>query len=103
MTDWNFNMAEAPRGQRFGDKKQYFRPDWILVSVVDKGIPRVIPVHFVEPTKSHPSGRWAGISGKQQPYAWQPFPDVADTDYIDPIGDEAPAAPATDIQPKEDW
>lgn len=78
IAEWKFDLSTAPRGQRFGDKNQNFRPDWILVCFHDKGVAKILPTHFVEPSKQHPDGRWAGLATKQIPYAWDHYPEIAE-------------------------
>lgn len=76
-------VRETPVTGKEGKIRRTFVPDWLLLAVSDKGVLKVIPGHFVEPSKQYPEGRWAGCADKQVPYAWAPWPAAPDPeDFI---------------------
>lgn len=83
MTEWNFDMTSAPRGEtvvveqwrKTSDgvklaKVETFAPDWIWAATAGG---EVVKSHFVPPTKHHPEGRWMNLHSESEPIAWLPF------------------------------
>ncbi len=87
MIKWNRDLSQAPTGTIVDNRKEdgkgrkmgttTFVPEWILVSVVDKGRARVSKTYRTQPSKDYPTGRWCGLADKQVPYAWAPWPEPA--------------------------
>ena len=76
MSDWNYNMEEAPRSVEYTVKKQVgktvkdvkkFEGRKIIATDGD-----IVTVSWYLPKED----RWAMFATKQTPTAWQPWPDA---------------------------
>lgn len=73
---WNHDMAAAPKGvvkaeqRRFGkDTREVTRVEveWLWLALPDGSVAKG---HWVEPSRHHPAGRWAGLHSDASPIAW---------------------------------
>lgn len=94
ITEWNFNMDEAPRGytkevERKGPKGQMitqevFVPEKII-ACDDRDCVTVsywIPPKEGKDGRSYTPGRWAMFATGQTPMAWQPWPTHPDWEDV---------------------
>lgn len=83
MTEWNFDMSAAPKGEwvettekggRGGERKarRYVTPRVIIASECGQ----VITSRWLPPNEKEkrPVGRWEFFSADSEPLAWQPYP-----------------------------
>ena len=80
MSDWNFNISEAPRGHYETDERevkgkvqtyQRFVPDKIIAT---DGT--IVTVSYWIPPNEKRAGRWAMFATGQEPVAFQLWPDA---------------------------
>jgi hypothetical protein len=83
MSDWNFDISQAPKGEwveavekggRSGERhtRRYHAPRLILASKCGKVITsRWLPV---DEREKRPIGRWEMFSVGEEPVAWQLYP-----------------------------
>jgi hypothetical protein len=82
MTDWNFDIASAPRGKTeeteqtrmysnrtFETIRSIFVPDLLWLA---SNCGKVIKSHWI-PEKGMDGGRWLGMNKGEQPVAWMLF------------------------------
>jgi hypothetical protein len=82
MTDWNYNIDEAPRGKtvvKFAKTKngtasyEAFEKEKII-GCIDNPEKWVAVTYWTPPTKHTPKGRWSGATQDQELLAWMPMP-----------------------------
>lgn len=81
---WNYDMEAAPRGKLRmrvdGDGNERATrgviQKYVLLSILDKGVAKVVNTYRTEGSKQYPDGYWAGCA-PDQAYAWAELPAPA--------------------------